>query len=107
MGARTGAEGAPMRLRTWGIAAVAVLATSVVVAPSSDARDRPFGTTRMVVRPVIDPGDGGQTTGGSGQYSKVQIERYRCNVSAGGAYGTPARAMDISCNDVQPYRQDF
>jgi hypothetical protein len=96
-----------MRVRSWGIAAVAVLATSVFVAPSAEARDRPFGATRMVVRPVIDPGDGGSTTGGGGQFSKVQIERYRCSVSAGGAYGTPAEAMDISCNDREPYRQDF
>src|SRR5215203_6208744 len=96
-----------MRMRSIGIAAIAVLATSVFVAPASEARDRPFGTTRMVVRPVIDPGDGGQTTGGSGQYSKVQIERYRCDVAAGAAYGSPAGSMDISCNDREPYRQDF
>src|SRR5215217_3554239 len=96
-----------MRVKSWGIAAAVVLVTSVVVAPSSEARDRPFGTTRMVVRPVVDPGDGGQTTGGGGQFSKVQIERYRCNVAAGAPYGTPGGAMDISCNDVEPYRQDF
>src|ERR687897_1861195 len=88
-----------------GLTTLAVLA--VIVAPAVDARDRPFGTTRMVVRPVIDPLDSGASTGGSGQFSKVQIERYRCAAAAGAAYGTPAGAMDISCNDVEPYRQDF
>jgi hypothetical protein len=88
-----------------GLTTLAVLA--VIVAPAVDARDRPFGTTRMVVRPVIDPLDSGATTGGGGQFSKVQIERYRCAAAAGSAYGTPAGAMDISCNDVEPYRQDF
>ena len=90
------------------VAAVAALAAATVVAaPAADARDRPFGTFRMVVRPVVDPGDGGSTTGGGGNFSKVAIERYRCAVAAGAAYGTPAGAMDISCNDPEPYRQDF
>ena len=90
------------------VAGVAVVATVALVnvAPA-EARDRPFSTFRMVVRPVLDPGDGGSTTGGSGQFSKVAIERYRCSVGAGAAYGTPAGAMDISCNDTEPYRQDF
>jgi hypothetical protein len=88
-----------------GLTTLAVLA--VIVAPAVDARDRPFSTARRVVRPVIDPLDSGATTGGGGQFSKVQIERYRCAAAAGSAYGTPAGAMDISCNDVEPYRQDF
>src|SRR5215217_2342076 len=96
-----------MRVKSWGIAAAVVLVTSVVVAPSSEARDRPFSTARRVVRPVVDPLDSGATTGGGGQFSKVQIERYRCAAAAGSAYGTPSEAMDISCNDAQPYRQDF
>src|SRR5215217_842871 len=84
---------------------MAVLA--VIVAPAVEARDRPFSTARRVVRPVVDPLDSGATTGGGGQFSKVQIERYRCAAAAGSAYGTPSGAMDISCNDAQPYRQDF
>ncbi len=91
---------------TLGVAALA--ATSCVLgATPADARDRPFSTSRMTVRPVVDPLDTGTSSGGSGQYSTVQIERYRCNVSAGAEYGSPAGAMDISCNDPQPYRQDF
>ena len=88
-----------------GLTTLAVLA--VIVAPAVDARDRPFSTARRVVRPVVDPLESGSTTGGGGQFSKVQIERYRCAAAAGSAYGTPAGAMDISCNDVEPYRQDF
>jgi hypothetical protein len=61
----------------------------------------------MVVRPVVGPLASGSTTGGGGNFSKVQIERYRCAAAAGSANGTPAGAMDISCNDRQPYRQDF
>ena len=90
------------------VAGVAVVATVALVnmAPA-EARDRPFSTFRMVVRPVLDPGAGGITTGGGGQFSKVAIERYRCTVAAGAGYGTPAGARDISCNDTEPYRQDF
>lgn len=87
---------------------VAVLALGVVAALAAPAqgRDRPFSTAKMTVRPEIGATAGAET-GGSGQYSKVQIERYRCTVAAGAAYGSPTSAMDISCNDTQPYRQDF
>ena len=78
------------------------------LAGDASAGDRPYNTTRLVVRPLVGTGSlGGSTTGGGGAYSKVQIERYRCGVAAGSAYGTPAEAMDISCNNRQPYRQDF
>jgi hypothetical protein len=90
------------------ITAVAALgAVSILAVAPAEARDRPFNTARMVVRPVVDPAATGSTTGDGGAFSKVQIERYRCAVAAGSAYGTPAGAMDISCNDVAPYRQDF
>ncbi|HWO50999.1 MAG TPA: sialidase family protein [Ornithinibacter sp.] len=90
-------------------AGVAVLAAAACVlgATAADARDRPFSTSKMTVRPVLDPGFGGATTGGSGQFSARQIEQYRCAVASGAQYGTPAGAMDISCNDREPYRQDF
>src|SRR4029453_9852066 len=88
-----------------GLTTLAVLA--VILAPAVDARDRPFSTARRVGRPGTDPLGRGAPTGGGGQFSKFQIERYRCASTAGSAYGTPAGAMDISCNDVEPYRQDF
>ena len=51
------------------------------------------------------PGEGGNT-GAGGNFSKEQIERFRCQAAAGAEYGTPAGAMDISCN-TREYRQDF
>ena len=90
----------------FGVAAVAATAC-VLSATAADARDRPFSTAKLTVRPVIDPGFAGSTTGGTGQFSAVQIERYRCAVATGAEYGSPRGAMDISCNDAQPYRQDF
>ena len=90
----------------FGVAAVAATAC-VLSATAADARDRPFSTAKLTVRPVIDPGFAGSTTGGTGQFSAAQIERYRCAVATGAEYGSPGGAMDISCNDAQPYRQDF
>jgi hypothetical protein len=97
-----------MRVRpaTAGVAVLAI-ASTVFAASAAEARDRPFSTSRLTVRPVIDPLDAGSTTGGGGQFSVSQIEKYRCNVAAGAAYGSPTGAMDISCNDAEPYRQDF
>jgi hypothetical protein len=99
--------GGAMRARLAVLGVAALVVTPVIAGSAAEARDRPFSTARMVVRPLVDPLVSGSTTGGGGQFSKVQIERYRCGVAAGSAYGTPAGAMDISCNDVQPYRQDF
>jgi hypothetical protein len=96
-----------MKSRFIFITVTALTIASVVSMPAADARDRPFSTSRMIVRPLVDPLESGSTTGGDGQFSKVQIERYRCGTAAGSVYGTPAGAMDISCNDAEPYRQDF
>jgi hypothetical protein len=96
-----------MRAKIAVIGVTTLVVTSVIAVPAAQARDRPFSTANMVVRPVVDPVASGSTTGDSGQFSKVQIERYRCSVAAGAAYGTPAGAMDISCNNPSPYRQDF
>jgi BNR/Asp-box repeat len=96
-----------MRAKPTFIVVATLLAAPAIGLPAAEARDRPFSTATMVVRPVVDPISSGSTTGGNGQFSKVQIERYRCTVAAGAAYGTAAGSMDISCNDLQPYRQDF
>ena len=70
-----------MRTRPITLAVAALAAASCVVgATAADARDRPFSTSRMTVRPVIDPGYSGSTTGGSGQFSAKQIDQYRCAV---------------------------
>ena len=89
------------------VVALVVLAVTGAFLSSAHGIDRPFSTSRMVVRPVIDPVDSGSTGAGGGQFSTSQIEDYTCEAAAGTAYGTPAGAMDISCNDVSPYRQDF
>src|SRR5688572_27416654 len=93
-----------LKLALTGLAALTVTS---MLGTGAEARDRPFSTSKMTVRPVIDPLESGSTTGGGGHFSKVQIERYRCAVAAGSGYGAPGGAMDISCNDRQPFRQDF
>jgi hypothetical protein len=89
------------------LATILALVAAAALAAPAEGRDRPFSTSRLTVRPEIGPLTAGNVTGGAGNFSKVAIEAYRCAVAAGSAYGTPAGAMDISCNDQQPYRQDF
>lgn len=98
-----------MRTRVVAVLAVALLAVVVAAVPSQ-GRDRPFGASRLVAQEfrafaATGPGGGGNT-GAGGQFSKEQVERFRCGVTAGGTAGTPAGAMDISCN-TEEYRQDF
>ena len=67
--------------------------------------DRPFGTSgvhvrpQTTIRPELDASAGSGNTGG--QFSKVQIERFRCTSS-----GDPAAAVDMSCNTTE-LGQDF
>jgi hypothetical protein len=84
------------------VVAFAVLAVTGAFLSSAHGIDRPFSTSRLAVRPVIDPVDSGSTGAGGGQFSPSQIEDYTCEAAAGAGYGTPAGAMDISCNDVSP-----
>lgn len=95
-----------MKSKSVFIAVTALMLASVASLPAADAKDQ-FASANRTVRPVVDPAERGNTTGGDGQFSKVQIERYRCSTAAGSAYGTPGGAMDISCDDPEPYRQDF
>jgi hypothetical protein len=99
--------GVQMRRRLTLLATVLALVAAGVLTTPAEGRDRPFSTSRLTVRPEVGPLTGGNATGGTGNFSTVAIEAYRCAVAAGSAYGTPAGAMDISCNDRQPYRQDF
>jgi hypothetical protein len=94
-----------MRRLVLGGLATALLAGTL--AGSSVARDRPFGTSRLNVgalapiRPLADgPGGTGQTDPG-GQFSKVQIERFRCSSA-----GIPTATVDMSCNTTQ-YGQNW
>jgi BNR/Asp-box repeat len=98
-----------MRAKVLAVTAVALLAV-VAAAPPSQGRDRPFGTSRLVSEAFTafdgPNAAGAGNSGAGGQFSKEQIERFRCGVTAGGTMGTPTGAMDISCN-TQQYRQDF
>ncbi len=85
--------------------AVSTLALALgLAAPGALAKDRPFGSDEIIAMrlspSLLDPGSTG-ITGGSGQFSKVQIERFRCESS-----GNPAAAVDMSCNTTD-FGQDF
>ncbi len=81
------------------IAAAGVAMASTAVAGPSSGRDKPGGY-EAPVRPLslFRPFELNSDTGGpgmtGGQFSKVQIERFRCSSS-----GDPAAAVDISCDD--------
>ena len=85
----------------------AVLAlAALLVAGSAAGRDRPFSTSDLValkLKPSLfekDLAPAGVTDAG-GQFSKSQIEQFRCSSA-----GNPAAAVDMSCNTTQ-YGQDF
>jgi len=89
--------------------AVAFVAVAVVAgfAPAAAGRDRPFSTSRLIATKLVPdlrrfdllPGTSG------GQFSKQQIERFRCEGNEAG--GDPATgAIDISCNTAF-FGQDF
>lgn len=68
--------------RTGVISAAALVLTAMIALPSS-GRDRPFGTSTLFLEKwapklvEMDLGVAGQTDAG-GQFSKVQIEGFRC-----------------------------
>ncbi len=83
------------------LVASAAAVTALGVAPAV-AGDRPFNTSRLVVRPDV-PAVVGTTAAGmsGGGLSKVQIERFRCSST-----GDPGGVVDMSCNDEE-YGQDW
>jgi hypothetical protein len=92
-----------MRRASVVVSALIALTIGLALTPAL-GRDRPFGTSGVVAdvfgprSNLIGP-EGAGTTGG--QFSKVQIERFRCTSS-----GNPAAAVDISCNTAE-LGQDF
>jgi hypothetical protein len=87
------------------ISVVSALALALgLAAPGALAKDRPFGTDEIIAMrrspSLLDPGAAG-ISGGSGQFSKVQIERFRCESS-----GNPSATVDMSCNTTD-FGQDF
>jgi hypothetical protein len=77
----------------------AVLLTTMGLSQPSSARDRPFSTADLIamkwapMRVELDVAAAGQT---GGQFSKQQIEQFRCTSS-----GNPAAAVDMSCNTTE------
>lgn len=73
----------------------------VNVGPTA-ARDKPVSTSTLHMTKLATGAEDfqGQTDAG-GQFSKTQIERFRCTSS-----GNPAATVDMSCNTTQ-YGQDF
>ncbi|MEJ2304925.1 MAG: sialidase family protein [Anaerolineales bacterium] len=87
------------------LAALAILAVALGAwTPAVVAKNKPFDRSQFILSkwfPLpeqFDLGGAGQT---SGQFSKVQIERFRCTSS-----GDPSAAVDMSCN-VTELGQDF
>jgi hypothetical protein len=86
--------------------AIVVVAAAALTA-SSGARDRPFGAARLIAMKwgpapeARDIGAAAGQTGAGGQFSKEQIERFRC-----ASAGNPAVSVDISCNTAE-YGQDW
>jgi hypothetical protein len=90
-----------------GLSLAAVALGSVPVAPVT-ARDKPNVDPNLFKYkwlPPIEKFDTDRPGMTSGQFSKEQIERFRCSVGAG-ENGDPATFKDISCN-VSELGQDF
>lgn len=86
---------------------VIVALIAFVVAGVSVAKDRPFSSANLIAMkwgPAPEAKDTGGAPGNTdpgGQFSKEQIERFRCASS-----GNPAAVVDISCNTTE-YNQDW
>ena len=84
------------------IITAAVTATVLLGMSPAFSIDRPFNTSRMLVRPNVEAVVGDVAPGMTGgNFSKVQIERFRCS-----SEGDPTAAVDISCN-TKKYGQDW
>ena len=88
------------------VLAIVALAAAGLTA-SSGARDRPFGAAQLIAfkwgpsPEAKELGAGAGQSDAGGQFSKVQIERFRCASS-----GTPSASVDMSCNTAE-YGQDW
>jgi hypothetical protein len=85
---------------------VVVSAAALVLAAfagTSVGRDRPFSTSRLIAMKIVPHKPGFFSLPGTsgGQFSKTQIENFRCTSS-----GDPSDFVDISCNTTR-FGQDF
>jgi hypothetical protein len=91
-----------MRLHRSVRLAAAVSVTAILGLAPAMAIDRPFSTSHVLVRPDIQAVVGTTNPGNTGgNFSKKQIERFRCTSS-----GDPTATVDMSCNDTE-YGQDW
>ena len=94
-------------MRRLGLLAAASAALVVAMAGAAGAVNEKDGSELNAfdkLGPSIIASDSGISSGltKTGRFSKVQITRYRCDSS-----GNPAISVDMSCNDPQPYGQDW
>jgi hypothetical protein len=84
------------------VALVAAMLLTGVVSGSAVGRDKPANTSTLHMTKLATGAEAlqGQTDAG-GQFSKTQIERFRCTSS-----GVPTATVDMSCNTSE-YGQDF
>jgi hypothetical protein len=84
------------------VVSVAALFLAALVGTST-GRDRPFSTSRLIAMKLIPHKPGFFSLPGTsgGQFSKTQIEAFRCNTA-----GDPSATVDISCNTTK-FGQDF
>lgn len=84
---------------------VLVLVGLIALSSSAVARDKPNSPSDLLLRkllrprPLIDAAEGVGNTGG--QFSKVQVERFRCDSS-----GDPTDAVVMNC-DTTEFGQDY
>jgi hypothetical protein len=84
------------------VALVAAMLLTGVVSGSAVGRDKPANTSTLHMTKLATGAEAlqGQTDAG-GQFSKTQIERFRCESS-----GVPTATVDMSCNTSE-YGQNF
>ncbi len=85
------------------VVSVAALFLAAFVGTST-GRDRPFSTSQLIAMKLVPHKQGFFSLPGTsgGQFSKVQIENFRCESEP----GDPAEFVDLSCNDAR-FGQNF
>ncbi len=91
-------------IRVFALISLALMLGVTLSAVPSQARDKPASTATLnafKLMPGIEELDNVGTGQTGGQFSKIQIDNFRCNTS-----GNPAAQVDMSCNTTE-LGQDF
>src|SRR4029450_9333477 len=90
--------------RVFAVACMVMVALGL--AAIAGAREHPFGSANLFVKLSPSPEEKDLGTGSgltkTGPFSKQRITAYRCESA-----GNPAVSVDMSCNDHEPYGQDW